>query len=70
MTPLETARVIAKAGGDTAFARLLGLQGRFVQQRVNNWKRRGMPSEVILEHYEVIQQLRAEVAERPKRKPN
>lgn len=55
----EVARVINHAGGDTEFARLLGIDDQpGFQQRVNNWKRRGMPAAVALEHYAVIQELR------------
>lgn len=59
----ETKALIDAAGGDTAFGKLLGLDADpGFQQRVNNWKRRGMPSEVVLEHYELIQKLRADAA--------
>ena len=45
----QTKALIDKAGGDTAFARYLGIdKKRGYQQRVNNWKRRGIPSEVML----------------------
>ena len=65
MTPIETSELIAKAGGDSAFGRLLGLdEAPGWQQRVNNWKRRGMPPEVILQHYETIQRLRKSVRRR------
>ena len=58
MTPFDTSVLIAKAGGDVAFGRLLGIdKGDGWVQRVNNWKRRGIPSAVELEHHETIQQL-------------
>lgn len=42
-----------------AFARLLKLDSRpGYQQRVNNWRRRGIPAEVVLAHYAAIQKLR------------
>ena len=59
MDPRQSARVIAAAGGDAAFAKLIGLdpakQGS--AQRVNNWKRRGIPASVVLAHLRVIRQL-------------
>ncbi|MCK0507943.1 YdaS family helix-turn-helix protein [Aromatoleum anaerobium] len=54
----ETSRIIAAVGGDAAFARLLGLKAS--QQRINNWKRRGIPADVVVANYELIQRLRAE----------
>lgn len=54
----QTKSLIAAAGGDSAFAKLLGLDsGPGYQQRVNNWKRRGIPASVVLENYDLIQQL-------------
>jgi hypothetical protein len=59
----ETVAVIDAGGGDKAFGKLLGIDGdEGFQQRVNNWRRRGMPAEVVLEHYELIQKLRADAA--------
>jgi len=62
MTPEEAALIIEAAGGDTAFAALLGINDRpgFLQ-RVNNWKRRGIPPAVVLEHFAVINALRAKI---------
>lgn len=58
MTPAESARIIEAAGGDTEFAKLLGLtEAPGFKQRVNNWKRRGIPADVILANYDAIQQL-------------
>jgi hypothetical protein len=58
----ETAQIINAAGGDVAFAKLIGIDGEpGHQQRVNNWKRRGMPAQVVLDHYPVIQRLRSEI---------
>lgn len=55
----ETASLIAAAGGDAAFARLLGIDHKpGIAQRVNNWKRRGIPSEVLVDHYDTIRELR------------
>jgi hypothetical protein len=59
MTPRETSELIEVAGGDSAFAKLLGIDGQpGVNQRVNNWKRRGMPPSVELDHYQIIQNLK------------
>lgn len=59
MTPDETVDLITAAGGDLEFARLLGLENEpGVAQRVNNWKRRGIPPAVVLNHYETIQGLK------------
>ena len=59
----ETTKVIESVGGDLAFANLLGIKKtRFFQQKINNWKRRGMPHKVILEHYDQLKRLRAKVA--------
>lgn len=55
----ETQQLIGLAGGDTEFARLLGIASdKYAAQRVHNWKRRGMPSAVVLDHYATIQRLR------------
>lgn len=48
-------KIINAAGGAAAFARLLGISGRRGHvQRVSNWKRRGIPARVLLEHGSVI----------------
>ena len=51
--------IIERAGGDTAFARLinLNLDKPGVQQRVHNWKKRGIPAAVVLANYPAIQHL-------------
>lgn len=55
----ETTKIIDAAGGDTAFARLLGIdQTPGYQQRVNNWKRRGIPASVVLGHMKQIDALK------------
>lgn len=65
MTPDETIKLISFVGGDSEFARLLGIdKGAGYKQRVNNWKRRGIPAEVVLEHYETIKKIRAKAAQR------
>jgi hypothetical protein len=63
MTPDDTSDLITAAGGDSAFAKLLGIEHEEgVAQRVNNWKRRGIPSAVELEHYDTIQSLKRQLA--------
>ena len=59
MNTHESRKIIEAAGGDRAFARLLGLELRpGIQQRINNWKRRGMPAAVVLDHLDTIRSLR------------
>lgn len=65
MTPSESSLLIEAAGGDSEFGRLLGIDGEDGwQQRVNNWKRRGIPAAVQLEHYDTIERLRQTTARR------
>ena len=55
MTQIESDnRLIAALGGPAAVARLLGLQGRHAVQRVSNWRIRGVPSDVKIQHPEVF----------------
>jgi hypothetical protein len=68
MNANESADLIDRVGGPTAFGKLLGLdkdgEGGWVQ-RVSNWRTRGIPAAVVLDHYETIQKLRAERPSRP-----
>jgi hypothetical protein len=58
MTPGESVRVIEAAGGDTKFAALIGIDSvPGFKQRVNNWKRRGIPANVILSNHDLIRRL-------------
>lgn len=58
MTPEESAKLIEKAGGIDSFAELIGITDHaHYQQRVNNWRSRGIPPKVVLEHLAVIQRL-------------
>ncbi len=59
MNPIRSSQLIKAAGGDTAFALLLGLDTskKGTTQRVNNWKRRGIPDSVVLNHIDVIRKL-------------
>jgi hypothetical protein len=58
MTKTETKRLINSVGGDVAFAKLLGIRGKGSIQRINNWKRRGMPARIEADHYEKIRELK------------
>lgn len=59
----ESANLIAVAGGPKKFAEFLGLdKDDGVKQRIGNWKRRGIPAEVVLEHYELFQRLKRKAA--------
>lgn len=63
MTPNEAAGLIDVAGGDRKFAELLGIdQQPGALQRVNNWKRRGMPPKVVLDNLQLIEELRKKSA--------
>jgi hypothetical protein len=58
----EATALIEAAGGNTAFAELLGItDDPGFQQRVSNWRERGIPARVILEHQLVIEALRRKV---------
>ncbi|MCP4636007.1 MAG: hypothetical protein GY848_05995 [Methyloversatilis sp.] len=51
MDAQHATRLIDAAGSDQAFAEALGLQlTPGVRQRVNNWKRRGIPAHVQLRY--------------------
>lgn len=65
MEPKRSEQIIEAAGGDAAFARLLGLDTakKGTTQRVNNWKRRGIPAGVVLENLDVIRQLEQQAGE-------
>ena len=63
MSPEESRLLIESAGGDVAFARRIGLpEQKNCQQRVNNWRRRGIPASVVLEHFEQIKALKEAVS--------
>ena len=50
-TPTE---IIEQFGGSAKLAALLDFDKLNGTQRVNNWKRRGIPSEIILKHREIF----------------
>lgn len=70
MNAHDATRLIEAAGGDASFAKLLGIDNKpGFQQRVNNWKRRGIPPSVVLENLPVFQKLRrSETVNRKKAK--
>lgn len=58
MTPEQSTRLIEAAGGNQQFARLLGIdKSPRHKQRVSNWRRRGIPPAVVLEHRVVFDSL-------------
>lgn len=51
-------KVIDKAGGCIAFARLIKIDATpGVCQRVNNWRRRGIPAQIVVDHIDLIREL-------------
>lgn len=69
VTPSESTAIIQAAGGNSQFGRLIGIDGEpGWQQRVNNWKRRGIPAAIELEHYDTIARLRP--VRRKRSRPN
>jgi len=61
----ESCAVIDAAGGDAKFAKLLGIDSQGFAQRVNNWRRRGIPSDVVLANFDVIRRLQSAASARP-----
>jgi hypothetical protein len=54
-TPQEfAAKIIGKAGGPSALAKLVGV----TRQRVHNWRERGIPYRVLHDHAETIERIR------------
>lgn len=51
---MTDAELIDDLGGPSRVAELLGLTERGAVQRISNWKRRGIPSRVLLEHSGVL----------------
>lgn len=47
-------RIIDAHGGDTALAKKLGLPTPMGARRVHNWRSRGIPSRVQIEHYDLL----------------
>jgi hypothetical protein len=62
MTPDQSSKLIEAAGGDRAFAEMIGIANEDGStQRVNNWKRRGIPPQILLDHQAVIKRLEKQV---------
>lgn len=59
MQAMTDADLIEAAGGPTALATRLCLPGKGAVQRVSNWRVRGIPAKVLLEHREVFDELKA-----------
>mgnify|MGYP000995132711 CR=1 FL=1 len=51
---MSDAELIDALGGPTRLAALLRLHDQGAVQRVSNWKRRGIPARVRLEHADVL----------------
>lgn len=47
---MTDAELIERHGGPTKLAQKMNLSGRNVVQRIQNWKSRGIPAKVKLEH--------------------
>jgi hypothetical protein len=63
MTPKDSARLIDAAGGSSKLAELIGLGSEDgARQRVNNWRRRGIPADVILANRELFDQLQRQTS--------
>lgn len=54
MRPMTDSELIQALGGPTRVAELLGLSDRGAIQRVSNWKRRGIPPRMRLDHPRVF----------------
>lgn len=54
---MTDADLIDKVGGPSALVALLGLSHQGAVQRVSNWKRRGIPPRIRLEHRELFDSL-------------
>lgn len=59
---MKDAHLIERLGGPAKVAELLGLDKDGGTQRVHNWKARGIPSRVRLDHAEVFRRAEAEMA--------
>jgi len=52
-----SAQTIDKLGGPKKVAELLGITVPGAIQRVSNWKRRGIPPAVLLQHHRIFRSL-------------
>lgn len=53
--------IIDRAGGPTALASLLGLSGQASVTRICNWRNRGIPSKVWLDHAVYFNRMRKRI---------
>jgi hypothetical protein len=59
MKAAQAIELIDKAGGTAAFGLLLGLDNTAGwRQRVHNWRTRGIPYKVLIEHASTINEIR------------
>jgi hypothetical protein len=50
----EAAKIIDELGGSTSLALKLGMPKRGGAQRVGNWRKRGIPPAVLIEHLAIF----------------
>lgn len=55
---MSDAELIDSMGGPATVARLLGIHDEHAAQRVSNWKKRGIPARVMLEHRLIFERAR------------
>ena len=60
MNAIIANRLITFAGGPKGFAKAIGLDYyvRGQPQRIHNWRHRGIPSTIVVEHYKQLHRLR------------
>ena len=54
---MNAEQVISKLGGSAEVARLMGYPKHIGTQRVNNWKKRGIPARVMLERPDLFRRV-------------
>lgn len=67
MTPEESSRLIDAAGGNKAFAIALGVDittDKHYASRISQWRKRGIPPRVQLEHRRKLADLKNSAAQR------
>lgn len=62
---MSDADLIDAMGGPTAVAKLLGFEAEHAAQRVNNWKTRGIPARVLVDHRLVFERARRRATQQP-----
>lgn len=61
--------LIDSMGGPAAVAKLLNIQDEHAVQRVFNWKKRGIPARVLLDHRLIFDRARRAKASRDNEQP-